>query len=111
MRLKHPRKHDPAHLRFIRTLPCVVCHNDIETEAAHVKFSDIRAAKRPVGKGEKPDDRWTVPLCGRCHRDQHTMNERAFWCDIGIDPVFVALALAGESGDHEAGETIVRNAR
>lgn len=111
MRQRRPRKHDEAHLDFVRALPCLICGNNIETQAAHVKYSDARADKREVGKSEKPDDAFTVPLCGGCHRQQHDGPERGFWILAGIDPIFVALALYRISGDHEAGEQIVRNAR
>ena len=111
MRQRQPRQHNERHLAFIRGLPCCVCGNNIETEAAHVRLADFRAAKPYVGKGEKPDDVWAVPLCGSDHRQQHHEGERKFWGMRGIDPVFLALALARVSGDQESGEQIVANAR
>lgn len=111
MRQRQPRKTDADHLAFVRSLPCCVCGNDIETEAAHVRFADPRVAKRQTGKGEKPSDEWSVPLCGQCHRRQHTGDERLFWAGARIDPIFVALALSRVSGDTEAGEQIAQNAR
>lgn len=109
--MKDPRQHFERHLDFIRGLPCLVCRNPIETEAAHIRMSEPRAAKRNTGMGEKPHDRWTVPLCGRHHRDQHSMSEREFWITVGIDPVFSALALWTCTGDQAAGEQIVEHAR
>lgn len=111
MRQRRPRKHDEAHLDFVRGLPCVICHNDIETEAAHIRTGDPRAAKRATGMGERPDDTWAVPLCGKHHREQHTMSEDMFWRKYSLDPLSIAAFLALSSGDHEAGEQIVRNAR
>jgi len=108
MRQRDPRKHDDRHLAFIRQLPCLVCMDNTSTEAAHIRFSDERAAKINPGVGQKPHDHWTVPLCGRHHREQHTMNEEKFWGTEGIDPLFVAMALYLNSGDAEAGETIIR---
>lgn len=107
MRQRQPRVTDPDHLAFVRGLPCLVCPNDIETEAAHIRFADARAHKRQVGKGEKPSDEWAVPLCSKHHREQHRMNEARFWAEAGIDPVFVALALTRVSGDAQAGCEIV----
>lgn len=104
---RHPRQHSDAHLKFIRTLPCIVCKNEHETEAAHIRFGDLRVAKPKAGIGEKPDDAFTLPLCGQCHRTQHGMNEKAFWGSV--DPVFYALALWRVSGDHERGTQIVLN--
>lgn len=109
--MKRPRQHNESHLNFVRGLPCLVCLNNIETEAAHLRFGDHRAAKRQTGMQEKPSDCWTVPLCGRCHRDQHAMGEHKFWFDRGIDPIFVAATLFCNSGDAEAGERIVSAAR
>ena len=110
-RQRSPRKIDPDHLAFVRQLPCVVCGNDIETEAAHIRAACVKAAKRPTGKGERPDDAWTLPLCGRCHRDQHERGETSFWSYHQVDPFFIALALYRVSGDMEAGAQIVTHSR
>lgn len=104
--MKLPRQHDEKHLRFVRGLPCTICGNNVETQAAHVRFACGWAAKRNTGLGEKPDDRFTVPLCGKCHREQHDMNEREFWIQRGKDPVCIALALWANSGNQVLGERI-----
>lgn len=109
--IRSPRKHNNSHLDFIRGLPCVVCMDNTSTEAAHVRMADPRAAKRYIGMAEKPDDRWSVPLCGKCHREQHRIRESLFWDNAVIDPIFVCLALHSVSGDHDAGETIIRAAQ
>ena len=109
--MKQPRIHDDAHLDFIRALPCLVCGDNTSTEAAHIRFGDLRVDKRPTGMGEKPSDCWVVPLCGDCHRIQHEMSERQFWADAGIDPILVAMALYRISGDHERGCRIVQAIR
>lgn len=109
MTLKSPRQHNERHLDFIRSLPCVCCMNNIETEAAHIRFSDARAAKDNAGVGAKPDDSWTVPLCGDHHRIQHHMgSEKRFWAQYGIDPIFLAMALYRVSGDHERGLKVIQ---
>lgn len=109
--MRHPRKHCEAHLKFIRTLPCVVCGDNISSEAAHIRFSDDRSAKRNVGMGEKPDDLWVLPMCGRHHREQHSQREQNFWNQHRIDPIFTALALWSATGDPERGEHIISRAR
>lgn len=97
-----------SHLAFVRTLPCVVCGNPHETEAAHVRYADPRAAKKITGMGTKPDDAFVIPLCSDEHREQHEVGEKLFWKQHApIDPVFVALALHRVSGDYEAGMQIV----
>lgn len=104
---RNPRQKDNAHLAFIRQLPCCICLNNIETEAAHVRMPDARAAKDEAGIGQKPHDRWTVPLCGAHHRMQHAKGESKFWDLAMIDPIFLALALWSVTGNVEAGEKIV----
>lgn len=101
------RNHNTQHLAFIRQLPCVICGDNTTTEAAHIRFASRRAGKRATGMGEKPDDCWTVPLCGRHHREQHGMNELMFWTESEIDPIFVALALWNATGHTERGEQII----
>jgi hypothetical protein len=109
--IKRPRQKNDKHLDFIRGLPCVVCGNNIETQAAHIRVGSRKAAKRPTGMQEKPDDAWTVPMCGQCHTRQHSGNEIGFWKQIGIDPFRTAAFLWQASGDYERGEQIVQNAR
>lgn len=108
---KQPRQHNEKHLAFIRTLPCVCCHNDIETQAAHIRFSDAAANKVNAGVAAKPDDRWTLPLCGPCHAAQHDIgDERHFWNLAGINPLVTAEQLYAVSGNFEQGCKIVKNA-
>lgn len=102
------RVKNEAHLAFIRSLPCVICGDNTSTEAAHIRYADPRVAKRPTGIGERPDDKFTVPLCGKHHRKQHGMSERDFWRGHRIDPILVALALWSVTGSVEAGEAFIR---
>lgn len=108
---KRPRKNNGGHLKFIRGLRCCSCGTSANIEAAHVRYGDPRYGKRSAGIGEKPDDRWTVPLCNNCHvrgvDSQHNTGEKKFWTRLKIDPLALALALWGISGDDEAGEQIV----
>lgn len=101
------RQHDNKHLAFIRQLRCVVCGDDTTVEAAHIRYAELRAGKRPVGLGEKPDDCWTISLCGKHHREQHKTSEKRWWALQGIDPVYVALALQRVTGNVELGAQIV----
>ena len=102
------RQKDNGHLDFVRSMPCIICLDDTTTEAAHVRYAEPKLGKRHTGMGEKSDDAFALPLCGRHHREQHAQNERAWWQGHEIDPVALALALYRVSGDHEAGERIVR---
>ena len=57
-------------------MPCVVCSSG-PVEAAHVKA-------RGMG-GCGGDRRSLVPLCTRCHREQHAIGLRAFGEKYEID--------------------------
>jgi hypothetical protein len=105
------RRRNEKHLAFLRTLPCVICNDPTATEACHVRFSDLRIGKHNPGVGEKPDDRFCLPMCGKHHREQHQGNERAFWKRYGIDPILTALAIYSVSGDADEAELIMKFAR
>lgn len=107
MRQRQPRDKNDEHLRFIRSLPCLLCNDNTSTEAAHVRMAD-RSIAKPNGFGVRPDDRFTLPMCGAHHRDQHEGNEQQFWTRRGIDPVKTALALWSVQCDYERGLEIVR---
>lgn len=105
---RSPRKHDKPHLEFIRRLPCVICMKP-GVDAAHIRYSDDRYLKRQTGMGERPSDKWTVPLCREHHTIQHSVNEGVFWRRYGIDPCALALMLHSVSPEIPAGERVVRN--
>lgn len=111
---KRPRERNNAHLDFIRGLPCLICLKH-GCHAAHIRFGNLKYGKRETGAGEKPSDKWTVPLCPNHHTDgpeaQHSGGEEAFWQKHGIDPFVIAMALFQCSGDDEAGEIIIREAK
>lgn len=108
---KRAREKADGHLRFIRRLPCLVTGRR-DVEAAHVRFGDIaRYFKYETGAGEKPHDKWAVPLSVAEHRRQHSMNERDYWTLVDIDPLHIATLLWFHTGDEEACEHIIRNAR
>lgn len=107
---KRKRVTDEQHLRWLRTLPCVITGRR-PVEAAHIRFADPSYGKRETGGGEKSDDRWALPLSPALHREQHGGSERLFWAKYGIDPCKVAAALYGISGDDEQAEVIIRAAQ
>ncbi len=86
------RMKNPKYLAWIRTQPCVICENP-HTEAAHLRLGDMIVGKRHTGLGEKPDDKWAIPLCSYHHRKQHSGNEGVFWRDHGINPFEVCDSL------------------
>jgi len=88
---KRERERDHIYLRHLRSLPCCICGDNISVEAAHLRIGSIGDGKRDTGTGEKPSDKWALPLCGRHHREQHSMNELVFWTRYGIDPFALAM--------------------
>lgn len=112
LRQRQPRIKDEKHLAFVRQLSCLVCHNPIQTEAAHVRMADPRIGKPMTGIAQKPDDFFVVPLCGEHHRSQHKFgDEGAWWSIMGRDAVTVALHIYAVTGDHGRAEHIVHSAR
>lgn len=108
---RSPRQKIEAHLKFIRTLPCLVTGTR-PVEAAHIRYADMCYGKRDTGMAEKPSDQWVVPLSPASHREQHAFgDELAWWKSKGIDPLFVAMALWRASGDEETCEQIIRSNR
>ena len=106
---KRPRERDRDHLGWLATLPCVITGSR-PADVAHIRFADPVYGKRETGKAEKPDDRWCLPLCRRLHDEQHKGDERQFWARHGLDPLRIALALSGVSGDDEQAFVILREA-
>lgn len=111
--LKRPREKDEAHLKFIRGLPCLICGSI--GEAAHVRYGSNAHGKRETGAGEKPSDKYVVPLCPDHHRNgkdsQHASGERRWWQSAGIDPIVISALLFQVSGDEPAARLICENAR
>lgn len=100
---------DAAYLAAIRTLPCLKCGME-PSEAAHVRYASAAFGKASALQ-KKPDDRFAVPLCAGCHRldkgAQHTRAERAFWEEIGMNPLIVARDLYAQRGDLVAMRAVV----
>jgi DNA recombination protein Rad52 len=85
------RIRDQHHLRFIGSLPCLICGR-FPTEAHHLRFLQPRAM------GKKASDEWTVPLCFLHHRVLHDVgDELQWWNEHRIDPKAEAERQWGES--------------
>lgn len=112
---RRQRVENRDHLAFIRRLPCVICGTHANIQAAHIRARSTQFRKRQAGAAEKPDDKWTVPLCAAHHLfgpdAQHDLNELVWWARQGIDPFVLALALFGCGGDTEEAEGIIEQAR
>lgn len=130
MNFRRPRQRDKAYLSFISQLSCVSCLAK-PVECAHVRMAEAepgqnsiqaqgpahtsqwRYGKRPTGMSEKPDDKWTVPLCPMCHRldqtAQHLVNEREFWFIKDIDVLGLCKDLQGCYPDVDRAEQLIRD--
>ena len=78
---QHKGKRSPSHLKWIRGHDCAVSNKDCKgkIEAAHVRRGT------DGGSGVKPSDKWTIPLCGYHHQQQHREGEITFEVMHGID--------------------------
>ena len=108
---RRPRHRANSHLKWIRTLPCIICGKRANIHAAHLRAPSPQFGKLSIGIAEKPDDCWTTPLCGDHHlfgeEAQHQGREIDFWRRHDINPFALALALWRASGDDELGHLIL----
>jgi len=83
-----PRRYrDKAHRDFVSAQPCLVCGRQ-PSDPHHLRFAQLRAL------GRKVSDEFTVPVCRTHHRELHRHgDEAAWWRQINIDPMPVALRL------------------
>lgn len=108
---RRPRDRDEKHLRWMRTLRCCICGAP-NPDPAHIRAASQIHGKRQTGGGEKPSDKFTVPLCRTHHDEQHAAgNEIAWWASKGVDPFGLALSLYAASGDDEIAEGILNSVR
>jgi len=86
--ISRPRRaRDREHLRFVATLPCLVCGR-APSHPHHIRFAQPRAM------GAKVSDEWVVPLCNTHHRTVHAVgHEAGWWQERGIDPLSEAERL------------------
>src|SRR6516164_1273237 len=80
-----PRRYrNREHLRYVAQQACLVCGRR-PSDPHHLGFTQPRAL------GRKVSDEFAVPLCRGHHRAAHrSRDERAWWRQMGIDPIKVA---------------------
>ena len=86
--IAEPRRYrNKEHLRFVAQQACLVCGRK-PSDPHHLRFMQPRAL------GWKVSDEFVAPLCRIHHRAVHRVSdERAWWKQVGIDPVKVARKL------------------
>lgn len=89
-------KRSKAHLTFVASHPCLVCHAS-PCDAHHLKIA------RPRSLGRKVSDEFTVPLCREHHQELHRQgNEANWWTNMQVTPLPVAKELWESSPVHGA---------
>jgi ERF superfamily len=83
-----PRRYrNREHLRYVAQQACLVCGRK-PSDPHHLGFTQPRAL------GRKVSDEFAVPLCRGHHRAAHrSRDERAWWKQVGIDPIKIARRL------------------
>jgi len=76
---RESRWRSQKHCNFVRSHACSVCGSDVAIEVAHVRLGS------GAGMGQKPSDWHAVSLCKLCHAKQHTIGERTFWAQSGVN--------------------------
>ncbi len=89
---KPPR--DRSYLKFLRGCRCAAC-KATPCDPAHV--GTVR------GLGQKCSDRQAIPLCRRCHDEQHRLQKR-FWAMHSLDREKLILAFNAAFDEMEAAE-------
>jgi hypothetical protein len=84
---KTVRLRDKEHRKFVLRQPCLVCGR-VPSDPHHLTFTQPRAL------GCRVSDEFTVPVCRIHHRELHRSgDEAAWWQNLSIDPLPVALRL------------------
>lgn len=103
------------HLKFIDSLPCVICgrYESTHHHLLRVDREYLTATKeteglmfpkvKSKGMGTKSDDRFCLPVCPKHHAEAHAFgNDKAYFQKHGIvKPEEFALALWRRSGQNE----------
>lgn len=97
---------DPSYLVMVRQLPCIACGCDVGVQAAHIRMNSAAHGKRQA-MGQKPDDKWCLPLCDEHHREQHRVGELQFWFDLDTSPLLVCERLQRAAPDLVAMRDVV----
>jgi hypothetical protein len=74
--------HSVKHQKFVASFPCVVCGNDTQVQACHIR-SIPKVGN--VGKGVR-DCRFLIPMCFQHHTEQHLIGELQFFGKYNINP-------------------------
>ena len=85
--------HSVKHQKFVASFPCVVCGNDTQVQACHIR-SIPKVGN--VGKGIR-DCRFLIPMCFQHHTEQHLIGELEFFEKYNINPILISMKIASIS--------------
>ena len=85
--------HSVKHQKFVASFPCVVCGNDTQVQACHIRSIPKLVN---VGKGIR-DCRFLIPMCFSHHSEQHQIGELEFFEKYNINPILISMKLASIS--------------
>jgi len=94
MRKRRPRQRDAGYLEWLRCQRCACgCLQGPPCDAAHLRASSAKHDKHNPGVGQKPDDKWALPLLHRHHMAMHDHgDEVGWWAAHGVsDPFSMCL--------------------
>jgi hypothetical protein len=85
LRQRRPRQTDPKYLAWLREQRCACgCLQGPPCDAAHLRASSHEYNKSS-GFGQKPDDKWALPLKHAHHMAQHAYgDELGWWRERGV---------------------------
>lgn len=94
LRQRLKRQRDPEYLAWLRMQRCACgCLQAPPCDAAHLRASSAEHDKINAGIGNKPDDKWALPLKHSHHMAMHDYgDERGWWEKHGVSDPF-ALCL------------------
>jgi hypothetical protein len=87
LRQRQPRQRDPEYLVWLRQQRCACgCKQGPPCDAAHVRATSFEHKKHNAF-GQKPDDKWALPLKHMHHMALHAHgDEVGWWGAHGLDP-------------------------
>lgn len=104
---KTPKIRNRNHLKFIASLPCIIC-GAADVQAAHLRSGNS------AGMGLKSGDDKTLPLCLFHHAEQHKCgNEAKWWSNHGgyDNANMLALKLYELTGQHTKAQRAIHEHR
>ena len=95
LKQRQPRQRDPKYLAWLRTQRCACgCLQGPPCDAAHLRASSAKYDKPNGGIGQKPDDRWALPLKHSHHMNLHLHGDELRWFALhGIPDPFATCKM------------------